>query len=215
MFVRAKYKDPAGKKHRDPPNNHSPQVHERAASVPSLPVFPGSRSGQYVNPLQTQLAPPTTYPLPLHHPSGIAYPPWQTPPATLCPPPLPVRSSARGPTQWVVEAPLPAVPTDDLRKGIDGEQRCLNRLPDLICSKLDSVLSSIDGETFSGDEKEFGECFLSLIFLKKRSYMRWSVEITWVVLAKPLIFCHPLLLIIMSRYLRASSATGWMGKCNP
>ena len=165
MFARAKYKKPARNKDGEAPHDCTPQAHGRAASVPSLPGFRGSGSGQCVNTHQTQQATPTTYPLPLHHPSGIAYPPWPTAPVTPYLPPLPIRPNVRGPTHWVAEAPLPAVSSGDLPKGLDGEQRCLDRLPDLICSKLDSVLSSIDGETFSGNEEEFGTWHSSSIFL--------------------------------------------------
>lgn len=114
-------------------------------------------------------------------PPYTLYPPERNPPRTLAPTPTtpprqngpPSRvaidssqATGDGPKQW-----QPRVP-DALRHRIS--------LCDLISSKLDAVITSIDGEVFSGDERELGTWYLKAISYPdvidwKYSYLRRAV----------------------------------------
>ena len=156
MFKGAKRTEVKQKQGNQYERSHEPSIHGRAASVPHLP--PVARFTPNVATLQAhQGRTPTPWPQGQHHPQ--------------VPPPLPVRSRGHGSSaglscgnripEWGQGA-ISRIASQDAFNELGQRLGCGDRLPDLIGSKLDSVLSAIDGETFSGNERELGQ---SLTFL--------------------------------------------------
>lgn len=149
MFVRGKRKDPANDKDKQRLQGREPQPPARAASVPYLPLIPGYDAN--VSLAQRQQAPPPIPP----------YPPQTA--LSSAPLSLQVRPGVQASNQWTTDLDRYAWPegqngsTSNLHEDFGHGRNPTGRLPDLICSKFDSVLSSIDEETFSGNEKELGQ----------------------------------------------------------
>ena len=136
--------------------NPKPKRPRRAArSGSGTGHHPSQRS---TPPIQVQSAPRLPpRPLPPDPPPYSLYPPERTPPVTVAPPsttqPRPNANASR-----VTVNPVPAA-----RDGLKQWQPKLPDVPhhrislcDLISSKLDAIITSIDGEVFSGDERELG-----------------------------------------------------------
>ena len=148
MFVRPKRQASKDLKSGKGEQGNALPDHGRAASVPNLPVR--QTRGSHSASSQT----PPVLSLPRAHQPRTAWGPPK--------PSIPVRIRGMAPHQrandreWSLKSDQP-----DCTSGVSPED-CVqgwsrtSKLPDLICSKLDSILSSIDGESFGGDEKELG-----------------------------------------------------------
>ena len=122
-------------------NNNNPAPPIRTQSAPQLPLRPA-------------LPAPTVPPDP---PPYALYPPERTLPVTVAPIPT---------TQPRQNANASRVAVNSSHAGQDGPKPWQPKLPaalhhrislcDLISNRLDAVITSIDGEVFSGDERELG-----------------------------------------------------------
>lgn len=130
-------------KRKRPPPCRAAQSGSSNPSPPSTPpILPQSR------PLRPAPSDPPPYAL---------YPPERNPPRTLAP------TSTTQPRQ---NGPASRVAVDSSQATRDGPKQWQPKVPDalrhrrslcdLISSKLDAVITSIDGEVFSGDERELG-----------------------------------------------------------
>ena len=149
MFVRPKRQFPKKKEEKHDQQGYRAPFHGRAASVPNLPASPvyGSRTAVAQS----------------HQGRSSLYP--EDPQATLAssPLPLPIRPNVQASDPcasnqtWGSWHEQRETSNPNLHEELIQSRSRTSRLPGLICSKFDSILSSIDGETFSGDERELGK----------------------------------------------------------